>query len=265
MFFLLFQFNNPRRLIWPNANSSPNVTIMASSVKRFIPSYLYLISTLLFVGLSIVLVKGAFAKSVTDTIKDIQLPFQVTLEKSGDIRLAGLLFDPQSTGLTDLIKTGDRVSVRLLSDKPDRYGRKPAHLYLKDGRWLQGELVREGKATPFPYPGETAFIRDLYLLETAQAHSALSEAIPLDKFAIVEGRVIDVALIKGTTYLNFGSNWRTDFTIKVSKKAQKKFRAFGFDLPTLKEREVRIRGWVFQQNGPMIAPEHPAQLEVIEK
>ncbi len=238
---------------------------MASSVKRFISSYLYLFSTLLFVGLSGLSVKGAFAQSLTDTIKDIQLPFQVTLEKSGDVRLAGLLFDPQSTGLNDLVKTGDRVSVRLLSDKPDRYGRKPAHIYLKDGRWVQGELVREGKATPFPYPGETTFIRDLYLLETPKAYSALSETLPLDKFVIIKGRVIDVAMVKGITYLNFGNNWRTDFTIKFSKKAQKKFRAFGFDLPTLKEREVRIRGWVFQQNGPMIAPEHPAQLEVIEK
>jgi len=238
---------------------------MANSVKRFISSYLYLIFTLSFVGLSGALVKGAFAQAINDTVTDIQLPFQVSLKKTGAVRLAGLLYDEKATALTELVHPGDRVRVHLLSDKPDRYGRKAAHLYLKDGRWVQGELVRHAKAVVFPYPGETALIRDLYQHESPSVLSALSEDIPFNSFAIVQGHAVDIAHIKGNTYINFGNNWRTDFTIKITKKAQKKFRASGFDLPILKGHELRIRGWVFQQNGPMIAPDHPTQLEVIEK
>jgi len=238
---------------------------MASNVKRFIPRYLYSFVILSFVGLSLCQVKGADAQSFSDTLQSLQPPFALTLEKTGPVRLAGLLFDADAQGLSDLLQPGMKVRARLLSDTPDRYGRKPAHLFLKDGRWIQGELVRKQQATPFPYPGEGWRIRDLYLHETPQAENALEEDMSVDRFAIVQGRIVDVAEIKGTTYLNFGGNWRTDFTVRLDKKVTKIFRAFGFDLPHLKGKEIRIRGWVFSRNGPMISPQHPNQLEVIEK
>jgi len=219
----------------------------------------------LFVGLLCLQVKPTLANPFNDTVVEINPPFEITLKKAGAVRLAGLLYDDTSTALKTLLDKGMRVRVHLLSDKPDRYGRKPALVYLKDGRWLQGELVRQKLAIAYPYPGEESFIRDLYLHETPHAISALENSIPTDKFAIVEGQVVDVAEIKGKTYLNFGANWRTDFTIMVDKKKAKLFRAYGFSLPILKGSHMRIRGWVFDQNGPMIAPQHPSQLEMIKK
>ncbi|WP_317684246.1 hypothetical protein [Terasakiella sp. A23] len=218
----------------------------------------------LFVGLILVQVKTVFAQTFRDEVVSLTLPFELRLKKTGPVRLAGLLYDKDATALLDFVSKGDKVKVRLLSDKPDRYGRKPAHVYLLDKRWLQGELVRQNKAIPYPYDGEEAFIRDLYLLESPYVQSALDETIETETFGIVQGLVIDVAHIKGTTYLNFGQNWRTDFTVKISKRDHHIFKSYGFDLPTLKGTEIRIRGWVSKQNGPMIEANHPSQIEVID-
>ncbi|WP_135081888.1 hypothetical protein [Terasakiella sp. SH-1] len=233
-------------------------------MKRFIPFAPIKFILAVFVGLIFVGVKGAIAQTFSDTVLSLTLPYEMNLKKTGPVRLAGLLYAPNNHTLYDYLSPGDRIRVHLLSEKPDRYGRKAGHIYLKDGRWLQGELVRKGQAPPFPYSGEERFMRDLYQLEKPASLSALSDQIPTGKFAIIEGQVINVAEIKGTTYLNFGSNWRDDFTIKMTKKEQKIFRAFGLSLPTLKGHNVRIRGWVFEQNGPMIAPTHPSQLELIK-
>ena len=41
----------------------------------------------------------------------------------------------------------------------------------------------------------------------------------LGTFQLIEGRFVDAADFKGKVYLNFGSDWRTDFTISISKKS----------------------------------------------
>ncbi|NVK19514.1 MAG: hypothetical protein HWE30_12520 [Methylocystaceae bacterium] len=219
----------------------------------------------LFVAVLSVQVKGAGAQTLRDEVLEITPPFELKLKKTGPIRLAGLLYDEKVTALNDLIKPGDKVKLRLLSNKPDRYNRKAAHVYLDDGTWVQGALVSQGQAIPFPYEGEETLVRDLYLLEGPKVFSALNTDMPTDQFAIVEGRVVDVAHVKGTTYLNFGANWRDDFTVKIPKANHYIFKRYGLKTDRLKDKRIRIRGWVSKQNGPMIEARHPAQIEVIER
>lgn len=238
--------------------------MMASSVNRFIDASIIKFIVCLFVGLLVLKVKPTDAQTVRDEVVSLTLPFELHLKKSGPVRLAGLLYDKDATALNTYVKAGDKVRVRLLSDQPDKYGRKSAQIYLADNRWLQGELVRDAHATPYPYEGEEDHIRDLYTLEHPSPYNPLSDTITLNSFAIVQGTVLDVAHIKNTTYLNFGQNWRDDFTVKVVKRNHKFFKQFGFNLDSLKGQTIRIRGWVSKQNGPMIEARHPTQIEVIK-
>jgi hypothetical protein len=259
-----YPVNNPMRFIWPNASNKPRVIKMAKSVKRFIVvrSVFYIP---IFLALICLAPKALRAQMITDTVLSTTPPFEVTLKKSGKTRLASLLFDPNFKGLGGFLKPDDRVKIHILNDKPDRYGRKAVHLYLKDGTWLQALLVREGKATAFPYAYETQDIRNLYEFEnlTDKQINALSDNIKRDQFSIISGTIVDVAHIRNTTYLNFGANWRKDFTIKINPNQQRLYRENGFDLLALKGQTVRIRGWVFEENGPMINPDHPSQIEII--
>jgi hypothetical protein len=85
----------------------------------------------------------------------------------------------------------------------------------------------------------------------------------IDSFQIVEGRVVSAAIIKGRAYLNFGPNWRTDFTFSIAPRERRQFARSGIDLAALTGRRIRGRGWVTLRNGPMIELTHPAQLEIL--
>ena len=82
---------------------------------------------------------------------------------------------------------------------------------------------------------------------------------------MVEGTVLDSAEVRGRTYLNFGEDWRSDFTVTISPKDKRRFREESFDLLALKGRRIRVRGWLHQRNGPMIDVTHPEQIELLEK
>ena len=77
-------------------------------------------------------------------------------------------------------------------------------------------------------------------------------------------RVVDAAKVKKRIYLNFGADWRSDFTIRIDARHLALFRDAGVDLLKLKGKRVRVRGWIKEQNGPLIELDHPERLEVIE-
>jgi hypothetical protein len=67
----------------------------------------------------------------------------------------------------------------------------------------------------------------------------------------------------GRIYLNFGDDWRSDFTISIDRKEIPAFAAAGIDLKVLAGKKVRVRGWIEWRNGAMIAATHPEQLELL--
>jgi len=82
-----------------------------------------------------------------------------------------------------------------------------------------------------------------------------------DSLQIVEGVVISTADVRGRIYLNFGSDYKTDFTIAIAKKNVKNFAAL--NPIELTGARLRVRGWVEMINGPMIWLDHPGRLEVL--
>ncbi len=67
------------------------------------------------------------------------------------------------------------------------------------------------------------------------------------------------------TYLNFGADWRSDFTVSLAPKVRKLFEAEGIDPLSSRGKLVRVRGWLKSYNGPLIEATHPEQIEVIEE
>lgn len=162
-----------------------------------------------------------------------------------------------------------------------RYRQIPAHIVLEDGAWLQERLLREGAAVVMPvYEKEST--RLAALLEAEQAARADRAGIwarpgreifcaakgddAFDRFAIVQGRVVEAAEVGSVIYLNFGADYRTDFTVKIAKRdlgslgaeaaaAVKRLTAGGNP-----DMVAEARGWVFWNGGPMIAAQTYPQL-----
>ncbi|MEQ9557455.1 MAG: thermonuclease family protein [Rhodospirillales bacterium] len=163
----------------------------------------------------------------------------------------------------------------------DRHGRLLAHLTGQDGAWAQGEMLTRGMARVYTFPDNRERAAEMYRLETAARAAgrgiwadpfyAVRAADPdalaqdIDTFQIVEGRITDAADVRGVIYLNFGANWRTDFTVRIDRKAARLFKRAGLGPETYRGRHLRVRGWLKNWNGPMIEATHPEQIEVLAK
>jgi len=154
-------------------------------------------------------------------------------------------------------------------------GRVLAHLQRDDGIWLQGALLQAGLARTYSFADNTALVAEMLALEQAARNDhrqmwgrsyyairAASGVGPYEgSFQLVEGIVLDVARVRGRTFLNFGSDYRTDFTVLVPSKVRRAFEKAGQPLKALKGQVVRVRGWVKEWNGAMIELTHMEQLE----
>ncbi|MEX0758200.1 MAG: thermonuclease family protein, partial [Tistlia sp.] len=160
----------------------------------------------------------------------------------------------------------------------DRYGRLLGHLADGAGRWLNAELVGAGLARVVTRPDLRLGAGPLFEAEGRARAQRLGlwrdfayRILPaeearfgLNRFALVEGRVLAVAAVRGRSYLNFGEDWREDFTVSLDPAARRLFAHEGLDPAAYEGRRVRVRGWVIPVNGPMIEVSHPEQIELIE-
>jgi endonuclease YncB( thermonuclease family) len=184
-------------------------------------------------------------------------------------------------GLSALIQ-GRAVQLYYGGETRDRFGRAVAQVHTldnfsQDDLWVQGEMLRLGLARVYSWKGELADLAALYALETkarnrtrgiwASSFYAVRRPDPdplaqfVDSLQIIEGVVTSTADVRGRIYLNFGADYKTDFTIAIAKKNVKNFAALN---PIgLTGARVRVRGWVEMINGPMIWLNHPGRLEIL--
>jgi micrococcal nuclease len=172
-----------------------------------------------------------------------------------------------------------RVAMAFGETRMDRHGRHLAHLVRDDGLWVQGEMLTLGMARVYTFPDNRKLAVEMYAAEriargngTGIWHHPFYIPRPADPaglmrelgtFQLVEGRVLDAARVKGRVYLNFGANWRDDFTASLSPKAARAYAKTGAEATALQGRRIRVRGWLRKRNGPMIEVTHPEQIEVL--
>lgn len=208
----------------------------------------------------------------------------------GVVRLAGIeaprafgFGDPPQADaalkvLGDLV-TGKTVAIAEIGEHPDRYGRIHAHVFVEDGQWAQAALVELGLARVRPLTGEEACLSALLAAE-AGARAAgrgiwaggtndplraddpsLSRKIGL--YAIVEGRILSVGYGSVMVFLDFGHNYRRDFTVMVPKRLEEQFTEAGKPLAEIEGRRVRVRGMIEESGGPAIRLQSPLAIELL--
>jgi hypothetical protein len=159
----------------------------------------------------------------------------------------------------------------------DRHGALVAHVFV-DGVWLQQSLVASGLARVRTHHDTAACAAPLLAGEAAarQAKRGLwrepvyrlrkPEELEADigTYQIVEGRVTSVATSRGRTFVNFGDDYRSDFTITISARDRRRLAKDGIDPATWVQKQVRVRGWLSRLNGPEVELTHAAQIQIIE-
>lgn len=203
--------------------------------------------------------------------------------------LAGIRGGPGSEGrdvLDQLLETaGARLTLTVSEAGADRYGRSRVYARFETDTGsvsLNETLVATGYALVWPADGMTAQSQALFDAED-QARAvnaglwgegvfAIRDPDPdrlaqvLDSPQIVEGRVVAVGEARnGRLFLNFGLNWRTDFTVSLDREDRQAFEHSGaVDPARLEGAVIRVRGWLYEENGPMIGVSHPLQIEIVD-
>ncbi len=173
------------------------------------------------------------------------------------------------------------VTLHFGESRMDRHGRHLAHLFRDDGLWVQGAMLERGMARVYTFPDNRMLAAEMYALESAaraankgiwslryyQPRAADPETLlrQLGSFQLVEGRVQAAAKVKGRVYLNFGDNWRDDFTATLAPKSARLYAKSGLEATALEGQRVRVRGWLRKRNGPMIEVSHPEQIETLKE
>lgn len=154
---------------------------------------------------------------------------------------------------------------------------KPRPSEEQEPLWLQAEMLKQGFARVQFIPEQEDLAEELYAAENIaikdniglwNSDSVLRIKSPDDvgvgDYEVVEGTVLKAASMRNNLFLNFGKDWKTDFTVMVSTSLRKKMAHRGLDPQSLSGQKVRVRGWVRDYNGPLIELDTPVHLQIIE-
>ena len=246
-------------------------------------------SALIFLGLALGARGGAAEELVWSAplaVAGVPAGDRLELADGRTVRLAGIRL-PESPGapfaeqaratLAGLL-AGQAVRLATSAAPVDRYGDLVAQVERADGTWLQGALLEQGLAEVETRPGEVLRAAEMLALERAARagrrglwadpafapRSAGRVADAVGSFQIVQGRVLRVAPSGDYVYLNFGRNWRSDFTLRLRRaELDDRFERSGLDVMALGGRRIEVRGFVLEAGGPLIELSHPEQLQVL--
>lgn len=144
-----------------------------------------------------------------------------------------------------------------------------------DALTLQERLVAKGAARVAPATDDHEFIEQLlnaeriarqaraglWRLRAYRVFDAADAEDAIGGFHLVEGTVQSAQAGRGRFYLNFGADYREDFTATAPSRRAKTWARAGLDLETLNGARIRVRGFVDRINGPSVELSHIKTIE----
>lgn len=243
-----------------------------------------------------ILIQGDFEEMRrTDVAKVTEVinPLVVKLEDGRFIHLAGLDYpdlnyhDPGQLSVTALKILEDFLTNQTVAiyqtpsadkGRKNRLGHNIAHLKRQDNDvWVQGMLLALGVARTRTTQYNPEMASQMLILEDAarQSKSGMWEMKEytvltpeqakkhIGGYQIVEGRINNASMYKNRLYLNFGNNWREDFTVSISAFDLKNFTRQKIYPKDWNGKNIRVRGWIESYNGPYMEIDHPERFEAL--
>jgi endonuclease YncB( thermonuclease family) len=178
--------------------------------------------------------------------------------------------------LAELI-AGKTVALAFDERSVDRHGDVIAHVFLKNV-WVQGRLIDDGFARVYTQRdvrkcAAALLAREVVARKAKRGIWALPFYAPrtpetaagdIGTFQLVEGKVLSAVKRRDRIYLNFGADYRTDFTVTVSPRDLRSMAKEKEDPLAWNAKRVRVRGWLVLLNGPEMEVSHPEQVEVLD-
>lgn len=206
--------------------------------------------------------------------------------------------DPMSQKARDYLiglLLGKKVNLKYGGLRRDKMGRALAQVYLNEGIWVQGELLKNGFARVHTYIDNRSHVEDFWFAEREarrngrgvwtdpkfQARFATPDALigSEGSFQLVEGKIAKIIRTETLIKLCFGEDETSDVCAIIPKHSWKLFvKLWGDnDLDTFKGLNIRVRGRIngtqparitkngraLPAHGPSIWLDHPEQVEFL--
>jgi hypothetical protein len=204
---------------------------------------------------------------MADTISTVSPDATLVLKELGTAQLAGIMIADPKAAVTTL-EALSAVEIKSLGS--DRYGRARILLYRPAAtQTMQEALLRTGTAIVYDMNAvQLSWLQaerearsakrgiwadNTWIIEVATAKDHIGE------FKLVHGTVTRTYKARDAYYINFGEDWKTDFSIAIPRGA---WRAFKDSLDGLEGKTITARGVIELDNGPALTIVRPEQMEI---
>ena len=225
-----------------------------------------------------------------------------TLEDERRLKLADLFFPldeekgaVSAQTLSQIRQMTKGRETRIVTSGPtDRYGREPAFLFVKKGggepHLAQEALIRSHAAVYMPEPqlrktfaSHCDFDRiraELIVMTPKEPTFGLGRRAGIapvlsanspklwdleGEFVIVRGVVSEVRRTRRGVSINFGDDWKKDFTAYFSPLVSKTFESNVNLNSNLTGQQVKLRGFLDLYYGPSMRIDHLTQMEMLSE
>ena len=171
-------------------------------------------------------------------------------------------------------KLVENKSVRIELDitKNDKYSRLLGYCFVGE-IFINAKLLEEGLAVLYTIPPNVKYSQQLIAAQKKARDNkrgiwasyatidAKDAAQFVNKACTVRGKVLSVRTSSKCTYLNFGADYKTDFTVVVFKQSYPSFAKKGIKhLSFYKDKTIKVTGRIKKYNGPEIIINGPEEI-----
>ncbi len=217
---------------------------------------------------------------VAASVTGVPDPTTLELSDGARLRLAGVVAADGALGEAARRRLSELTAGRSIiyvdvSDALDRYGRRAGYVFA-GGTMLQEALVRDGLARAVWFPGEGDCLKRFLDAEKAPRGAktglwagggtfrATDPALAdnAGRPVVVIGRVVSVNHGDRVVFVDFGRNYRTDFTVLIAPAIASQMAEEGRPVETLVGKEVEVRGMMEKSGGPAVRLNDPAEITI---
>ncbi len=174
---------------------------------------------------------------------------------------------------------GKSARIEICQARPlDKYGRTLAAVFVGDidvtrrllrrglGRVFTDSSCLTGRrAQEYWTASRSAYVEGLGIWKASRGAVSKPEDAQrlIGRHALVRGIVKNVHVGEKAVHINFGDDWKTDFSATIFKDAKELFSSKGLGLDqSLTGKQVSVFGYIGRYNGPNIILHSPAQVTV---
>lgn len=186
-------------------------------------------------------------------------------------------FSQQAKEFNEKLVENKFITIEFDVEKFDRYGRILGYCFVGD-TFVNAKLLEEGFAVLYTYPSNVKYA-DLFLGLQKQARrqkrglwgaydviDSGRAAEFINQIRTVTGLVLDSYQSKSCVYLNFGRDYKTDFTVVIFNNCLKFFEQNNINpREYYKGKHIEVTGRIKEYNGPEIIVCRPYEIRVSDE